>query len=69
MGSIATMLKQYGPFHIDTVAAYARQILLGLQYLHSHGVVHRDIKGANILVNHNGDVKLTDFGSAKKLNN
>lgn len=69
MGSIATMLKQYGPFHIDTVAAYTRQILLGLQYLHSHGVVHRDIKGANILVNHNGDVKLTDFGSAKKLNN
>ncbi len=69
MGSIATMLKQYGAFHIDTVAAYTLQILQGLEYLHCHGVVHWDIKGANILVNHNGNVKLTDFGSAKKLNN
>ena len=67
MGSISSMLKTYGPFPEEVVIRYTKQILLGLEYLHYHGVIHRDIKGANILVSSEGLVKLSDFGSAKKL--
>lgn len=69
MGSLSTMLRTYGPLQEDIVACYTKQILKGLEYLHCHGVIHRDIKGPNILVNHDGTVKLSDFGSAKKMTN
>ena len=46
---------------------YTRQILLGLEYLHHNKIMHRDIKGANILVDHTGFVKVADFGASKKI--
>lgn len=51
-------------FDEAVVADYVRQVVLGLRYLHRQGVVHRDIKGANILVTKESHVKLADFGVA-----
>ena len=63
------MARQYGGdgggLSLGTVQVYTRQILLGLEYLHGKEVVHRDIKGENILVDQNGNCKLGDFGASK----
>ena len=64
-GALSTIIKKFGPFPENLVAIYIKQVLIGLQYLHSKNVVHRDIKGANILTTKDGLVKLADFGVAK----
>jgi serine/threonine protein kinase len=53
-GSLSAVLKRFGSFSESLVAIYVIQILKGLQYLHDQGVVHRDIKGANILTTKDG---------------
>jgi len=55
-------------FDIFDLTRYARQISAGLVYLHSHGIVHRDIKPDNILANSDGTVCLADFGMAELFN-
>ncbi|PCH41018.1 Pkinase-domain-containing protein [Wolfiporia cocos MD-104 SS10] len=45
--------------------SFCRQMLAGLAYLHHKGVIHRDIKGSNILINNRGELKLGDFGLAR----
>ncbi|KAL2348030.1 hypothetical protein Fmac_002030 [Flemingia macrophylla] len=66
-GSIYKLLQQYGQLGEIAIRNYTRQIVLGLAYLHAKNTVHRDIKGANILVDPNGRVKLADFGMAKHI--
>ena len=66
-GSIHSLLQRFGPFNEGLIARYTRQIVLGLQYLHSQHVAHRDIKGANVLVDSDGTVRLADFGASKEL--
>eukprot|EP01064_Diplonema_japonicum_P029546 TRINITY_DN4810_c2_g1_i1.p1 TRINITY_DN4810_c2_g1~~TRINITY_DN4810_c2_g1_i1.p1 ORF type:complete len:695 (+),score=135.22 TRINITY_DN4810_c2_g1_i1:48-2132(+) len=66
-GSIAGLLKMFGPLTEDVAIAYTYQVLSGLKYLHSCDVVHRDIKGANILLTVDGVCKLADFGAATQV--
>jgi len=68
-GSVATLLGRFGPFSLQVIQSYISQTLAGLAYLHDHDIIHRDIKGSNILVNDDGVVKLADFGASKKLHN
>jgi len=63
-GSIAQMLEKFGPFTEDVAAIYTSRVVTGLAYLHDHKVVHGDIKGANILIDTDGEAKLADFGSS-----
>ncbi|GMI89538.1 hypothetical protein HRI_002623100 [Hibiscus trionum] len=66
-GSIHKLLGEYGSFKEPVIRSYTRQILSGLAYLHGRNTVHRDIKGANILVDPNGGIKLADLGMAKHI--
>ncbi|KAK9061986.1 hypothetical protein SSX86_019170 [Deinandra increscens subsp. villosa] len=66
-GSISSLLGKFGSFPESVIRMYTKQILLGLEYLHKNGIMHRDIKGANILVDNKGQIKLADFGASKKV--
>ncbi|KAG7525660.1 mitogen-activated protein kinase kinase kinase 3-like [Solea senegalensis] len=66
-GSIKDQLKAYGALTEKVTKRYTRQILQGVSYLHSNMIVHRDIKGANILRDSSGNVKLGDFGASKRI--
>jgi serine/threonine protein kinase len=65
-GSLYTICKNFGKFPENLVGLYIAQVLQGLLFLHDQGVIHRDIKGANILTTKEGLVKLADFGVATK---
>ncbi|KAK3736511.1 hypothetical protein QZH41_009385, partial [Actinostola sp. cb2023] len=65
--SVHEHIKQHGALNESLTRKYTRQILEGVSYLHSNRIVHRDIKGANILRDLHGNVKLADFGASKRL--
>ncbi|CDU24834.1 MAPKK kinase Kpp4 [Sporisorium scitamineum] len=66
-GSIVALLRNYGAFEEPLVRNFVRQILKGLSFLHNRDIMHRDIKGANILVDNKGGIKISDFGISKKV--
>src|SRR6516165_9091925 len=64
--SLQEIIKKVGPMSVERAAHYMRQSALGLQHAHeSAGLVHRDIKPGNILVNRSGTVKILDMGLAR----
>ena len=66
-GSLQRLVREFGPVAERLAAAYTRQIVLGLDYLHGREVIHRDLKPANILATQSGTLKLADFGAARQL--
>ncbi|KAJ3227807.1 ATP binding [Clydaea vesicula] len=65
-GSVATLLSKIGKFDEILVRSLVYQTLCGLEYLHACSIIHRDIKGANILLDEDGIVKIADLGISKK---
>ncbi|XP_072995641.1 mitogen-activated protein kinase kinase 1 [Typha latifolia] len=69
-GSLADIIKQIKTILEPYLAVLCKQVLKGLVYLHhERHVIHRDIKPSNLLVNHKGEVKITDFGVSAVLAN
>ena len=72
-GTVSSVVKRFKPLPRYVIQQWTRQIVSGLQYLHSLNVVHRDIKGDNVLIDtsqstpRHAVVKLADFGAAKRL--
>jgi serine/threonine protein kinase len=66
-GSIRSVLDRVGPLDERVIRVYCKQLLHALTFLHGHRIVHRDIKGANLLVDGMGFIKVADFGASSKL--
>ncbi|NXS07562.1 M3K19 kinase, partial [Neodrepanis coruscans] len=66
-GSISSVIHRFGPLPEVVLCKYTEQILQGVAYLHDNRVVHRDIKGNNIMLMPSGTLKLIDFGCARRL--
>jgi len=64
-GSLEQVLARYGPLPIPAAVAWLAQVAGALEYAHRRGVIHRDIKPGNILLDRDGNAIVTDFGIAK----
>jgi beta-lactam-binding protein with PASTA domain/tRNA A-37 threonylcarbamoyl transferase component Bud32 len=63
--SLKELIVARGPAPVNVAIDYARQILGAIRFAHRHGIVHRDIKPHNVLVDAEGRLKVTDFGIAR----
>ncbi|KAI9677758.1 MAG: hypothetical protein M1829_002530 [Trizodia sp. TS-e1964] len=68
-GSVGSCLRKHGKFEESVVCSLTRQTLDGLAYLHGQGILHRDLKADNILLDLDGTCKISDFGISKKTDN
>ncbi len=64
-GDCASLCKVLGGLSEEWARQYIAEVVIGLQHLHSKGVVHRDLKPDNLLIDQKGHLKLTDFGLSK----
>ena len=55
-------------FNEDTIKFFITQVIMGIGRLHENGIMHRDLKLENLMLDINGYVKIIDFGLAKRLN-
>ncbi|XP_077447919.1 ribosomal protein S6 kinase beta-1-like isoform X1 [Stigmatopora argus] len=65
-GELFMQLEREGTFMEDTACFYLAEISMALGHLHQKGIIYRDLKAENIMLNNNGHVKLTDFGLCKE---
>ncbi|CDW77523.1 protein kinase domain containing protein [Stylonychia lemnae] len=68
-GSISSLIKEFGSMDENAIRHFTRQLLSGLDYLHQNHIIHADLKGANILFDGLDNIKLSDFGAAKFIEN
>lgn len=66
-GELFYLLHQKGRLSERQAKFYFAEILLGLEYIHSKGIVYRDLKPENVLLDIDGHIKLADFGLSKEL--
>lgn len=66
-GEIFSHLRQRNTFDLDTARYYVAQLITAISKLHSEGIAYRDIKPENLLLDKSGQLKMTDFGFAKKI--
>lgn len=66
-GELFSHLRRAGRFTNDMTRFYASEIVLAIEYLHSKNIIYRDLKPENLLIDHQGHIRLTDFGFAKRI--
>lgn len=64
-GTLKKFYKDFGPPPLETYLYFAKQLIIALDYLHEHKIMHKDLKCANILLTNKGILKLSDFGCSK----
>ena len=66
--SLSAMLREQGRIPVDRAAAIGAEVAAALNFAHKNGVIHRDVKPGNVLIDGRGSVKVTDFGIARARN-
>ncbi|CBZ24994.1 putative protein kinase [Leishmania mexicana MHOM/GT/2001/U1103] len=66
-GSVTAALRSYGSFEEPQAAALCFQLLQGLAHMHRRGIIHRDLKGDNLLLETSSQLKIADLGTAKSI--